>query len=83
MEKQNITLSLPKPLLKKAKILAAEEDKSVSELIRETLEKRLRESSGYAAARNRQLKILEKGYDLGTEGVLDTTREELHARRFL
>ena len=81
MEKQNITLSLPKPLLKKAKILAAGEDKSVSELIREALEKRLRESSGYAAARNRQLKILEKGYDLGTEGVLDKTREELHARR--
>ena len=81
MEKQNITLSLPKPLLKKAKILAAGEDKSVSELIREALEKRLLESSGYAAARNRQLKILEKGYDLGTEGVLDTTREELHARR--
>jgi Arc/MetJ-type ribon-helix-helix transcriptional regulator len=67
--------------LKKAKILAAGEDKSVSELIREALEKRLRESSGYAAARNRQLKILEKGYDLGTGGVLDTTREELHARR--
>ena len=81
MEKQNITLSLPKPLLKKAKIFAAGEDKSVSELIREALEKRLRESSGYAAARNRQLKILEKGYDLGTGGVLDTTREELHARR--
>ena len=81
MEKQNITLSLPKPLLKKAKILAAGEDKSVSELMREALEKRLRESSGYAAARNRQLKILEKGYDLGTGGVLDTTREELHARR--
>jgi Arc/MetJ-type ribon-helix-helix transcriptional regulator len=81
VEKQNITLSLPKPLLKKAKILAAGEDKSVSELIREALEKRLRESSGYAAARNRQLKILEKGYDLGTGGVLDTTREELHARR--
>ena len=81
MEKQNITLSLPKPLLKKAKILAAGEDKSVSELIREALEKRLRESSGYAAARNRQLKILEKGYDLGTGGVLNTTKEELHARR--
>lgn len=81
MEKQNITLSLPKPLLRKVKILAAGEDKSVSELIREALEKRLRESSGYAAARNRQLKILEKGYDLGTGGVLDTTREELHARR--
>jgi Arc/MetJ-type ribon-helix-helix transcriptional regulator len=81
VEKQNITLSLPKLLLKKAKILAAGEDKSVSELIREALEKRLRESSGYAAARNRQLKILEKGYDLGTGGVLDTTREELHARR--
>lgn len=81
MEKQNITLSLPKPLLRKAKMLAAGEDKSVSELMREALEKRLRESSGYAAARNRQLKILERGFDLGTEGVPGATREELHARR--
>ena len=81
VEKQNVTLSLPKPLLKRARILAAGEDKSVSELIREALEKRLRESSGYAAARNRQLKILEKGFDLGTGGVPGATREELHARR--
>jgi hypothetical protein len=81
MERQNVTLSLPKPLLKRARILAAGEDKSVSELMREVLEKRLRESSGYAAARNRQLKILEKGYDLGTGGAPGATREELHARR--
>jgi Arc/MetJ-type ribon-helix-helix transcriptional regulator len=81
MEKQNITLSLPKPLLRKAKILAAGEDKSVSELMREALEKRLRESSGYAAARNRQIKLLEKGFDLGTGGDPGATREELHARR--
>ncbi len=81
MDKQNVTLSLPKPLLKRARILAAGEDKSVSELIREALEKRLRESSGYAVARNRQLKILERGFDLGTGGVPAATREELHARR--
>ena len=42
MERQNVTLSLPKSLLKKAKAIAAEEDKSLSELIREFLEKRSR-----------------------------------------
>ena len=38
MDRQNVTLSLPKSLLKKAKIVAAQEEKSLSELMREMLQ---------------------------------------------
>jgi Arc/MetJ-type ribon-helix-helix transcriptional regulator len=79
-EMQNVTLSLPKPLLKRARILAAAEDKSVSELIREALENRLSESMEYSAARERQLRALREGMDLGTKGALGISKEEMHNR---
>lgn len=81
MNRQNVTLSLPKALIKKAKIVAAREDKSLSELLRESLEEKVREDSGYKQARIRQLKLLARGFDLGTKGAIDFSREELHARK--
>ena len=81
MEKQNVTLSLPKTLLKKAKRLAVQEEKSFNELVRQCLEQRLSGTSGYAKARERQLRLLESGIDLGTNGRVSVTREEIHGRR--
>jgi metal-responsive CopG/Arc/MetJ family transcriptional regulator len=81
MDKQNVTLSLPKALLKKAKIIAASQDKSLSKLLRETLEEKIREANGYKAARARQLKLIKEGLNLGTNGHITTTRGELHVRR--
>ena len=43
MERRNVTLSLPKTLLKKAKILAVMKDRSLSDLLRETLEEKVKE----------------------------------------
>ena len=63
MNRQNVTLSLPKSLLKKAKMLAASRDESLSEFLRESLELRVREASGYGRARTRQLRLLEEGFD--------------------
>lgn len=80
MVKQNVTLSIPKELLKKAKSLAASRDKSLSIFLRESLEEKVNEASGYKKARERQMKLLRKGFDLGTQGRLSATREELHAR---
>ncbi|GLI53846.1 DUF6364 family protein [Thermodesulfovibrio yellowstonii] len=80
MEKQNITLSLPKDLLKKAKSIAIREDKSLSQLIREVLEERIRKTEDYNKAMQRQLKILRKGFNLGTEGNISIKRTELHDR---
>ncbi len=80
MEKQNVTLSIPKPLLKQAKIIAASQSKSLSQLMRETLEEKVREEADYNKARKRQLRLLKKGLDLGTGGQVKTSRDELHAR---
>jgi len=79
-ERQNITLSLPKPLLKKAKVLAAQEDRSLSDLMREALEKRISQSAEYEKAKKRHIKLLERGLDLGSKGELAFSREDLHER---
>ena len=81
MDKKYITLSLPKSLLKKAKAIASSKEKSLSELIRESLEERIREATGYGNAKERQLNLLKRGFDLGTKGSINISRKELHARR--
>ena len=81
MERQNVTLSLPKALLKKAKTLAVMKDRSLSDLLRGALEEKVKEASGYQRARDRQLALMGRGFDLGTKGKITVTREELHARR--
>lgn len=81
MNRQNVTLSLPTSLLKKAKVIAARREKSLSEFLRESLEEKVREANGYKKARRRQLKLLKEGLDLGTKGHITTPREELHERR--
>ena len=80
METQNVTLSIPKLLLKQAKIIAASHDKSLSQLLRESLEEKVREEADYSKAQKRQLRLLEKGLDLGTEGQVKTRRDDLHVR---
>jgi len=81
MNRQNVTLSLPKSLLKKAKIIAPGREKSLSELLSESLEEKVREANGYKKARQRQLKLSKEGLDLGTKGENATTRDEMHVRR--
>jgi hypothetical protein len=81
MERQNVTLSLPKALLKKAKTLAVMKDRSLSDLLRETLEDKVKEETGYQRAKDRQTALMEKGFDLGTKGKITVSREDLHERR--
>jgi len=80
MKKQNVTLSLPDSLLKRAKALAAREHTSLSELMKRSLEEVVRDASGYQSAMNRQLRLLETGFDMGSGGRIRTSREELHER---
>jgi hypothetical protein len=81
MEKQNVTLSLPKALLKKAKTLAVLQDRSLSDLLKVALEEKVLEETGYQHARNRQVALMKKGLNMGTNGKIAVTREELHERR--
>jgi len=81
MEKRNLTLSLPYPLVRKAKEMAVREDRSLNDYVREAIEEKNARSSGYAKARERQLALLGKGLTLGTEGGKPATRDGLHGRQ--
>jgi tryptophan 2,3-dioxygenase len=80
MEKQNITLSLPKEVLLKVKLLAVHRHTSVSSLLTETLERLVEQEDAYNHARQRHIQQLEQGFDLGTDGQILTWRDELHER---
>jgi hypothetical protein len=80
MEKQNVTLSIPKILLRQAKIIASNQDKSLSQFLKESLEEKVREESDYNKAQEKQLRLLKKGLDLGTKGQVKISRDDLHVR---
>jgi predicted transcriptional regulator len=83
MQRQNVTLSLPKELIKKAKIIAIKKDTSLSNLMRQALEETVESDENYQKAMNRHLEILEEGFNLNLKGKIPWTREELHARKNL
>jgi hypothetical protein len=80
MERQNITLSLPKETLLKIKLIAVKRQTSVSGLLTQTLERLVEKEEAYAHARLRHLAWLRRGADLGTGGELRVSRDELHER---
>jgi len=77
--KQNITLSIEKDLLKKAKLLAAKKETSVTKLLTEQLTRLVSEDDQYELAKKRALMILKRGFHLG--GRIIAKREDLHERR--
>ncbi len=77
--KQNITLSIEKNLIRKAKILAAKKEVSISKLLSLELARILTDEDLYESARKRATARLKKGYHLG--GKILATREEIHERR--
>lgn len=76
--KTNITLKLDTDLLKEARVLAAEEGRSVSALLTDRLEALVRERRDYDRARRRALARLREGIDLGW--TPPSSRDELHER---
>lgn len=80
MEKQHVTLSLPKDLLRKARILAIERNTSLSELIAQALTELTSAADAYAAAEERSLLRLANAPDLGGYGQLSWSRDDLHER---
>jgi hypothetical protein len=76
--KSNITLKIDAGLLKEARMLAAEEGRSVSALLAERLESMIRERKAFEKARRRALSRLSRGLDLGWSPP--KSRSELHER---
>jgi len=79
-ESQNVTLSLPRTLLKRAKRLAADEDTSVSALMAQALARLVDERMRRSSARRRSLAAMRASTSLGTRGRPAWTRDDLHER---
>ena len=80
MEKQNITLSLPREILKKGKVLAAKKGISLNELVRELLQANTESDEEYQASAERQIRRMKEGIRLGTKGKISWKRDQLYQR---
>lgn len=76
--KANVTLKIDSDLLREARILAAEEDSSISALLALKLEEAVRERRGFQQARERAKARLRTGYELGW--AKPPARDELYER---
>ena len=76
--KMNITLKLDADLLREARVLAAEEGRSLSALLTDRLEALIRERKAFDRARRRALARLREGLDL--RWTAPRSRDELHER---
>ena len=76
--KTNITLKLDADLLRQVRVLAAEEDTSISALLAARLEQIVRDRKTYARARKRALARLREGMNL--QWTPPSSRDELHER---
>lgn len=77
--RQNITLSLPADILKRAKLFATRRNTSLSQLVAKLLEENLQEDE-YQIAMARHLALMERPEGLGVVGEITWTRDELHER---
>jgi hypothetical protein len=76
--KQNVTISLSRQVLKKARILAARRETSISGLLAQEIEFLVGNEEAYERAEREALSLLDKGFHLS--GAIRASREELHER---
>jgi predicted transcriptional regulator len=75
---RNITLTLDDDLIRKARVLAARRNRSVSALLREELFRLVSEDDTYETAKRAALERLEQGAHLGGGSL--PSRDELYER---
>jgi len=78
MAKQNVTVSLTRQTLHKAKILAARRGSSISGLLAEQIDVLVGEEEAYERAQRQAIALLDQGFHLG--GVIRASRDEWHER---
>lgn len=74
--KQNLTISLDRQTIQKAKIVAARRSTSISGLLARQIEILVGEEESYERAERQALALLDQGFDLGGKGRV--SRDELH-----
>lgn len=77
-QKQNLTISLDRQTIQKAKVIAARRSTSISGLVARQIENLVGEEEAYERAKQRALALLDQGFHLG--GKVRASRDELHER---
>ena len=76
--KLNVTVSLSRQTVQKARVLAARRATSISKLLAAQIESLVGEDEAYQQAERKARALLNKGFSLG--GVIHGTRDEWHER---
>jgi hypothetical protein len=76
--KQNVTISLDRKTIQKAKVFAARRSTSISGFLAEQIETLVGEEEAYQRAERQALTLLDQGFHLG--GIIRVSRDELHER---
>lgn len=77
--RRNVTLSLPEELLRRARVLAAEQDRSLTSLVEEKLQALVERNETYNRVWEQVFRDIEQ--DSGMRiGEITWTREDLHDR---
>jgi hypothetical protein len=76
--KQNVTISLERQTIRKAKIIAARHSTSISGLLARQIEILVGEEEALERAERNARALLDQGFHLG--GVIRVSRDDLHER---
>jgi hypothetical protein len=76
-EKQNVTLSLTRRVIRKARILAARRETSISGLLSQEIESLVASEEAYERSERQAVALLEQGFHLGGKIA---GRDKLHER---
>jgi len=79
-ERQNVTISLPVSVLKKARHIAVDEGSSLSGLLASYVERVVDDTAVRERAAKRIKRRLAEGMDLGTCGDIGWSRDDVHER---
>jgi len=77
-DKQNLTISLDRQTIQKAKVVAARRATSISGLVARQIEILVGEEEAYERAERQAMNLLDQGFHLG--GVVRVSRDDLHER---
>jgi DNA-binding transcriptional MocR family regulator len=80
VEHKNVTLSLPEDLLRKFRVYAASQNKSMSHLMTLAIERMLADEGKWDLSKRRMIERMRNATDRGTNGVITWTRDEIHER---
>jgi hypothetical protein len=77
--KVNLTIKIDKDLIRKIRVVAAEEGVSISGIFSEFIQEKYGKTKSYEAAMKRAIALMNSGIELNWEKPL--SRDEMHERR--